>query len=104
MTKKDTFGDIALNQSSGRTATILIENTACFLKLTSEDYHEALKAIIQKEKTEKIMSVIKSIPNMERNIDLMNLEKIVYSVKVPSFDSGNLFQLWRNCTPGGSSY
>jgi hypothetical protein len=95
LTKKDTFGDIALNQSSGRTATIIVDQPACFLKLTAEDYHDALKSILQREKNEKIMSVIRSIPSLERLIHSDNLEKIVYSIKVQRAHSGNSFQLRR---------
>lgn len=78
------FGDIALNQSSSRTATIVCDSLSYLLILTQESYNEALKAIIQKEKTEKMMTVMSSIPQLENFIDLMSFEKVVYSVKVTS--------------------
>jgi hypothetical protein len=71
-----------LSQSSARTATIICDGTSYLLVLTQDSYNDALKAIIQKEKAEKMMTVMCSIPQLENFIDMMSFENVVYSVKV----------------------
>lgn len=90
------FGELALNQAISRTATIVCETEACLLLLTAEDYNEAFKIIVQREKTEKMLSIMSSIPNMESLLEKMPFESIVYSLKVSEDHSRKLLSIMEN--------
>lgn len=82
------FGDIALNQSGGRTASIICESQCYMFELTVEDYNEALKALIQKEKSDKYMLILQSLPTMQQKIEDISFERTVYSIKETTFQLG----------------
>ena len=82
------FGDIALNQSGGRTASIICKSPCYLFELTEDDYNESIKVIMQKEKSEKLVSIVQALPNMQECLETVSFEKIVYSIKEVTYNLG----------------
>ena len=85
----DTFGDIALTQSVGRTATIICGSECFLFELTIQDYKEALMMVVQKEKIDKISTILQSFPEIETCTESIHFDKIIYSIKEISFNLGD---------------
>jgi len=57
-------------------------------ELSPEDFADAFKTLFQKEKSDKLFTLMQSLPNIQDCLEEVSFEKIVYSVKEQTFNLG----------------
>lgn len=92
MTQGDSFGDIALAQEVPRTATVIAESDCLLLRLSKADYVDVLKSSQQRDKSDKLAMLLRVFPGMQRLLETISFERLVYSVRVRSSKAGSDFR------------